>query len=343
MWRNFVSPLFIIVLYHISGTTATIRYYSSYTSYGTGDTTIQLFHNAGGPLQPHQKWIAECFDGEAATGIQDQVADYKRITALWCRFTFVNKPASGGRYPYYPSCHVRNMTDFFFCFDPQRSALTVNTFMTAVWDSESMFFVNRLVRGGPDAANDTIQPYKCCKTPPGYYIDYTSCYYVPTHDIYWEYYDSPSHNIVYCRNGFVITGWAKKVNPWNKEWHLDWLQCCRVGYGPPAGELPPDNPVQSGMPSYSRLSEEIPAGYRHRYRRSTHDEDEYLMREIRSEPYHEYYNMSLESTLSRTSLSESMRYRREPIPKIYKPVNARTPVHSINRPIGCESTHAPLR
>lgn len=32
----------------------------------------------------------------------------------------------------------------------------------------------------------------------GYYIDYLSCYYVPTHDIYFEYYDSTFHNMVYC-------------------------------------------------------------------------------------------------------------------------------------------------
>ena len=28
-----------------------------------GDTVIQLFHNHGGNIYPHRKWIAECFDG----------------------------------------------------------------------------------------------------------------------------------------------------------------------------------------------------------------------------------------------------------------------------------------
>ncbi|OWA55348.1 hypothetical protein BV898_19732 [Hypsibius exemplaris] len=114
--------------------------------------------------------------------------------------------------------------------------------MTGFWDNEQNFFMSR-------PGIDNVNPIKCCKPPPGYYIDYTSCYYQPTHDQYWEFYDSLTHNLVVCASGFVVTGLAKKFGPIVRvnnnptEWHIDWLQCCRVGYSgqrtiDPARRLP---------------------------------------------------------------------------------------------------------
>ena len=97
------------------------------------------------------------------------------------------------------SCHVRNMSDQYFCFDPQNAARTINTVMTAVWDNEAVWQLFRQTPGGPDRGTDLLQLYKCCKTPPGYYVDYLTCYYLPTHDAYFEYYDSTFHNMIYCR------------------------------------------------------------------------------------------------------------------------------------------------
>lgn len=100
--------------------------------------------------------------------------------------------------------------------------LTVDSF-TGIWDDEFTFAVVR-----PSA--DSFQPYKCCKTPSGYYIDYVSCYYKPTHDFHYDYYDSPSHQVVVqCGTGYVITGIAKKLNPYSSLYNVDWIQCCRVG------------------------------------------------------------------------------------------------------------------
>ena len=101
---------------------------------------------------------------------------------------------------------------------------------------------------------DNNTPYKCCKTPPGYYIDYISCYYVPTHDEYFEFYDSINQFIVYCAQGYVMTGISKKINPYTREWHMDWIQCCRVGYGPPAAHPPPVSYTAGGVPSYHAVS-----------------------------------------------------------------------------------------
>lgn len=63
----------------------------------------------------------------------------------------------------------------------------------------------------------------------GYYIDYVSCYYMPTHDVYWEYYDSQNHFITLCATGYIATGIAKKISPWTGWYNVDWIQCCRLG------------------------------------------------------------------------------------------------------------------
>ena len=136
--------------------------------------------------------------------------------------------------------------------------------VAAVWDND---FLWQLFR----PRFDDLQYYKCCKTPPGYYIDYTSCYYMPTHDQYWEYYDAPNLFVTYCTNGYIMTGISKKISPWTQLYNIDWIQCCRLGFGPPKG-LPP--PVtysgKDGTPVYSSRALpviEIPVAYQSQYRK----------------------------------------------------------------------------
>jgi hypothetical protein len=115
---------------------------------------------------------------------------------------------------------------------------------------------------------DDVAPYKCCKTPTGYYIDYVSCYYVPTHDLYFEYYDNPNQFIVYCVQGYVMTGISKKINPYTKEYRYEWIQCCRVGVGRPIALAPPVTFMPSGVPAYSSPGSSPPsisAAYRSQY------------------------------------------------------------------------------
>ncbi|GAV04532.1 hypothetical protein RvY_14800 [Ramazzottius varieornatus] len=143
------------------------------------------------------------------------------------------------------------MTDQWYCYNPRNASVTVNTFITG-FSSKIYFFVFRIP--GPD----TVQPYKCCKTPPGYYIDYVSCYYMPTRDLDFEYYDSTFHFIVFCATGYVMTGILKKVNPYSKEVHMEWIQCCRVGYGKPYNVKPPVVYSDSGAASYYSPTASVP-------------------------------------------------------------------------------------
>lgn len=101
-----------------------------------------------------------------------------------------------------------------------------------MWANNLYWFVSS--PGGNDE-----QPYKCCEPPGGHYIDYLSCYFQPTHDQFFEYYDNNNMFIVYCAQGFVMTGIAKKINPYSKEYHIDWIQCCRIGVGPHKYTVPP--------------------------------------------------------------------------------------------------------
>ncbi|GAU92096.1 hypothetical protein RvY_04225-2 [Ramazzottius varieornatus] len=182
---------FVIHVINLSTVSPTNRYYGTYLSYGSGDTIIQTLHANSGPAGAGRKWHVECLDGEAAVGIH---------------------------------CHIRNYTQQFFCFSPVNVLATINTFITgSLWDNDLQFFVSR--RG-----LDDTNIYKCCRAPTGYYIDYTSCYYMPTHDQYWEYYDSVQHIITYCASGYVMAGIAKKSNQYDLEWHVEWIQCCRVGF-----------------------------------------------------------------------------------------------------------------
>ncbi|GAU95745.1 hypothetical protein RvY_07311 [Ramazzottius varieornatus] len=66
-----------------------------------------------------------------------------------------------------------------------------------------------------------------------------SCYYMPTHDLDWEYYDSEHHFTVYCAEVYVMTGVSKKLNPWAREYRMEWIQCRRMGYGKPYNVQPP--------------------------------------------------------------------------------------------------------
>ncbi|XP_055332873.1 uncharacterized protein LOC129584646 [Paramacrobiotus metropolitanus] len=235
----FRSVLFIWISLIVTPVFGTNRYYGTYLSYGSGDTIIQTFHAHSGKEAPDRKWHVECLDGEAIVGIQDWVNDFQKIEAVWCKFMFPYKPPTNGMYPYYPICFLRNYTSQFFCFNPQHIQLSVNSFITGFWDNELQFLVFR-------KGLDDSQLYKCCRVPPGYYIDYTSCYYMPTHDQYWEYYDSLQHIIVYCASGYVMTGLSKKINPYDAEWHIEWIQCCRIGFGG-AGRIPPPTRIQRSV------------------------------------------------------------------------------------------------
>ncbi|XP_055332328.1 uncharacterized protein LOC129584234 [Paramacrobiotus metropolitanus] len=133
---------------------------------------------------------------------------------------FPFKPPSKGQYPYYPSCVVRNFTTAYLCYNPRESSISLNTFITGMWFSNFQPYML-----GPQSDNSI----KCCTTPKGYYIDYASCYYFPTHDQYWEYYDSNFNFVVMCAQGYVATGLACKLDPIGGDLHIDWIQCCRLG------------------------------------------------------------------------------------------------------------------
>ncbi|OQV14928.1 hypothetical protein BV898_10829 [Hypsibius exemplaris] len=267
------------LLYLLSGLPtifATLRYDGMYLPYGSGDTIVSLFHAHGGSRSHGRKWMAECLDGEAMTGIQDGVDDFERLTFMSCRFMFPHKPASQGVYPFYPRCHVRDFKTQFFCFDAQNASATLNTFMTGLWDSDFNFFVHRSLLPSVDPfTGDSLQPYKCCQTPNGYYIDYVSCYYRSTHDVFFEYFDSTFHILVQCGTGFVMTGISKKQNPYTKEVHVDWIQCCRVGYGPPAAQSPPVYNGQLGLSITAGNTQPVtvPSAYTSQYRKFDEEED----------------------------------------------------------------------
>ncbi|XP_055338564.1 uncharacterized protein LOC129588394 [Paramacrobiotus metropolitanus] len=177
---------------------------------------------------------------------------------------FPYKISTRNVYPYFPHCIVKNYTVDFFCYDPRNHTRSANTFITGLWDNELSFWVYR-------TAIDPSQPYKCCVTPPGYYIDYVSCYYVWTHDQYWEYYDSQFF-LLNCATGYVMTGISKKLSPIiPTEYRIEWLQCCRLGYGAIVSLPPPIVATPKGGPvAYSAnnalTAVDIPSDYAHQYR-----------------------------------------------------------------------------
>ncbi|OQV26053.1 hypothetical protein BV898_00183 [Hypsibius exemplaris] len=240
------------------------KYCPIFTSYGTGDTIISTSHANGGPKTALVKWQVECLDGEAVVGVQDAVFDFGGVVNVWCKFIFPYKVAQTGLYPYYPNCHVKNYKNQFFCYDPQNHTLTTNTFITGLWDDDASFWVYR-------TPVDDQQLYKCCRVPPGYYIDYVSCYYMLSHDQYWEYYDS-NFFLMMCSTGYVMTGISKKKSPINAEFRIEWIQCCRIGYGKVTALPPPTIQTPNGGPTaYStnhayNSPATIPQDYAHQYR-----------------------------------------------------------------------------
>ncbi|XP_055334719.1 uncharacterized protein LOC129585860 [Paramacrobiotus metropolitanus] len=246
MYGNFSRIFYLILAFEcFSAVNCTTRYYNSYTTYGSGDTVIFNYHIHGGPRIPNRKWNCECLDGEAMIGIADYYDDFSRLQQTWCKFTYQYKPPAQGKYPYYGGCHVRNYTDQYFCFDPRNAEKTFNTFITAMWSNSYFWYINNVL-----VTELNQQQYKCCQPPNGYYVDYTSCYYVSTHDFQFEYYDNYDHFIVFCTTGYVMTGISKKINPYNFDYHIDWIQCCRMGYGAPEAHSPPVIYSPSGASSY---------------------------------------------------------------------------------------------
>ncbi|GAV04530.1 hypothetical protein RvY_14798 [Ramazzottius varieornatus] len=73
---------------------------------------------------------------------------------------------------------------------------------------------------------------------------------MPTHDLDFESYDSTFQIIVYCATGYAMTGISKKQNPYKREWQVEWIQCCRVGYGKPYNVPPPVVYSDSGAAAY---------------------------------------------------------------------------------------------
>jgi hypothetical protein len=94
--------------------------------------------------------------------------------------------------------------------------------------------------------------------------------------MYFEYYDSPSQYIVYCAQGYVVTGMSKKINPYTKEYRYDWIQCCRVGFGQPVAHRPPVTYMPSGVPAYHDQggpSSPVTAAYQSQYRKIKNEEE----------------------------------------------------------------------
>ncbi|XP_055333934.1 uncharacterized protein LOC129585319 [Paramacrobiotus metropolitanus] len=309
-WANFA--LFCgITCFLLLCVSATNRYYFSYLPYSTGDNIVTTWHMHGGPTLPNRKWNVECLDGEAMIGITDQIDDFQRIAAIWCRFMFPYKPPSNGVYPYYPSCVFREYRYQFFCFDTQNASTTINTFMTGIWDNEWIFWVAR-IGTTRSTASDYFQPYKCCKVPKGYYIDYVSCYYVSTHDPYWEFYDNVFNFVVYCGTGYVMTGIAKKIHPVGQDWYIDWIQCCRVGYGFPSAVSPPLIRLPDGRTTFYAASNTgapstpVPRAYQQQHRSLSIDQQ----LDTAADSY-----MNASDVLSKKFRQfDDIRYKREAIP-----------------------------
>ncbi|XP_055348256.1 uncharacterized protein LOC129595316 [Paramacrobiotus metropolitanus] len=252
-----VGCVFLVMM---GGAYATLGYYRTYTVYGTGDNIISTFcaHGGPGPGHPWRKWNVECLDGEAVIGILDSLSDYQNIGNVWCKYMFPYKPPTNGIYPYYPNCFSKNMTFQFFCYTPKYHDASVDSFIVGFYDDDFSFNIYRKTLDDPS-------PYKCCKAPTGYYIDYSSCYYFPTHDQFWEYYDTPQYFLVYCTTGYVMTGIGKKVNPYTTEAHIEWIQCCRLGFGTVPNIMPAPPPLAddyyypSNVSSYSGGEEARPS------------------------------------------------------------------------------------
>ncbi|GAU92305.1 hypothetical protein RvY_04402-2 [Ramazzottius varieornatus] len=54
---------------------------------------------------------------------------------------------------------------------------------------------------------------------------------MPTRDQYGEYYDATNVMLIYCASGYAMTGIAKKISPFSMDYHIEWIHCCRIGFG----------------------------------------------------------------------------------------------------------------
>ncbi|XP_055342630.1 uncharacterized protein LOC129591122 [Paramacrobiotus metropolitanus] len=215
-------------------------YYAHNRCFGSGDCIITTGYLGGGFADDYQKWLIECADGEAMIGIFDLYKQFLGINQVWCFFMFPMKPPSNGLYPYYPSCNVRNLTlREYYCYDKFFPMDTVDTFVTGYYGASSA-----------DPMQVTLQ--KCCKTPPGYKIDYTRCQWKYTHDKAGEHYDG--YWVVKCDTHYVMTGTGQATNPWDSQLHIVWIQCCPVVTVPTAQNqlyLPQASPeYRPGMDRY---------------------------------------------------------------------------------------------
>ena len=75
-----------------------------------------------------------------------------------------------------------------------------------------------------------------------------------------------------CATGYVQTGISKKRSPINNENRIEWIQCCRVGYGavkalpPPTVPTPNHGPVAYSTDQALNSPQQIPDSYAHQYR-----------------------------------------------------------------------------
>ncbi|GAU92300.1 hypothetical protein RvY_04398 [Ramazzottius varieornatus] len=76
-----------------------------------------------------------------------------------------------------------------------------------------------------------------------------------------------------CATGYVYTGISKKKSPIHGEWRVEWVQCCRVGYGAVVAHAPPivqtPNGALSSLSSQQRFNDvpsQVPKDYAHQYR-----------------------------------------------------------------------------
>ncbi|XP_055342676.1 uncharacterized protein LOC129591161 [Paramacrobiotus metropolitanus] len=166
-------------------------------------------------------------------GIYDGYKKFSGISQVWCYFAFPLKPPGKGFYPYYPHCNVRNITIHeYYCYDKYYPVDTVDTFVTGYYSPTNY-----------DPAEPSLQ--KCCRTPPGYRIDYNRCQWKYTHDRMGEHYDG--YWLVKCDTNFIMTGTGQARNPYDNQTHWVWIQCCPTVY--------------LGYPGYAALARPNPYSY----------------------------------------------------------------------------------
>ncbi|XP_055342639.1 uncharacterized protein LOC129591130 [Paramacrobiotus metropolitanus] len=206
------NSFFLALISILFGTV--VGYYSHYKSFGSGDTIITASYMGGGFVDDYHRWLIECNDGEGMIGIYDTSKQFTGISQVWCYFLFPKKPPSAGIYPFYPSCHVRNFSlHEYYCYEKLWPVDTSDTFVTGLY-SPTIY----------DPVNPNLM--KCCKTPPGYRLDYTRCQWKYTHDKAGEHYDG--YWVTKCDTNFVMTGMGMGMNPWENQLHYTFIQCCPV-------------------------------------------------------------------------------------------------------------------